>query len=77
MSTVSASSTKEAIMATMSSPRAESATQAAERGSRAHHVGAAQRADATDAPQRPAVRRPGADKAPTGSIAALELALGF
>lgn len=47
----------------------------ADRG-RAHHATPSPRADATDAPERAAVKRP-ASTAPAGSIAALEVVLGF
>lgn len=43
---------------------------------RARQAPPAPRADATDAPERAAVKRP-ATTAPAGSIAALEVVLGF
>jgi hypothetical protein len=55
--------------------RGESVAVTTER-SRAHYAAPTLRADATDAPERAAVKRP-TSSAPAGSIAAIEFVLGF
>jgi len=55
--------------------RSDSGAAISERA-RTHYAAPSLRADATDAPERAAMRRAPA-AAPAGSIAAIELALGF